>query len=144
MFPRAFIFREQLREEITMLTRIAVLILAGLAGWLPSHAQHETDDRPPNVLFIVADDMNNALGAYGHPIVQSPNIDRLAKRGVRRFDLAYNQMPLSSPSRTSIMTGLRPDQTHVYDLHTTGWLSSSYAWFASACLTASMHGSRRA
>lgn len=74
-------------------------------------------DKRPNVLFIASDDLNNHMGAYGHRLVKTPNLDKLVRRGVR-FDNAYCQYPLCSPSRVSMLTGLRPDRTQVFDLKT--------------------------
>jgi len=71
----------------------------------------------PNVLFIAVDDLRPELGCYGNPVVKSPHLDRLAARGLV-FTRAYCQQAVCSPSRTAILTGLRPDTTRVWDLET--------------------------
>ncbi|MEE2908082.1 MAG: sulfatase-like hydrolase/transferase, partial [Planctomycetota bacterium] len=69
----------------------------------------------PNVLFVVVDDLRPELGCYGDETAVTPNLDTLAARGLR-FERAYCQQAVCSPSRTSVLTGLRPDSTQVYDL----------------------------
>lgn len=84
---------------------------------LPLSAQEQQGQKKMNILFIASDDLNNDLASYGHSLVKSPNLDRLAQRGVR-FERAYCQIPWCSPSRVSLLTGLRPDSTQVFDLKT--------------------------
>jgi iduronate 2-sulfatase len=71
----------------------------------------------PNVLFIAVDDLRLELGCYGVKEIKSPNFDRLAASGVA-FTRAYCQQAVCNPSRVSLMTGLRPDSTKVWDLVT--------------------------
>jgi uncharacterized sulfatase len=90
-----------------------LLLLALLALTIPLRASDSPAPRL-NVLHIVADDLNVDLSCYGHEIVRSPNIDRLAERGVR-FDRAYCNYPVCNPSRTSFLSGKRPDTTGIVD-----------------------------
>ena len=70
-----------------------------------------------NVLFIMVDDLRPLLGCYDHPEMHTPNIDRLANRGTV-FNRAYCQFPVCNPSRSSILTGLRPETNGVQDNNT--------------------------
>jgi iduronate 2-sulfatase len=70
---------------------------------------------PPTLLFVMVDDLRAQLGgAYGQTTL-TPNLDRLAARGVS-FTRAYVQVSLCSPSRTSILTGMRPDATRLWTI----------------------------
>jgi len=71
----------------------------------------------PNVLLICVDDLKPLLGCYGDAVVKSPNMDRLAARGVR-FERAYCNQAVCSPSRNALLVGLRPQSLGIYDLAT--------------------------
>ena len=79
-------------------------------------AKAEPAAKKPNVLMIVIDDQNDWIGAFGgHPLVKTPNLDSLAARGAALLN-AHVPAPLCNPSRTAIMTGLRPPTTGIYGL----------------------------
>ncbi len=90
----------------------ALIILSSMLTGGVGVAAGATSSRPKNVLFLIADDLNNLLGCYGDPLAKTPNIDRLAARGVR-FDRAYCSYPLCGPSRNSMLTGLYPNSTGI-------------------------------
>src|SRR5688572_8926746 len=95
-------FTPHVRMKIHLLLRAAMLTTApGLIG------SGFAAEAKPNVLFIMADDYRPELGSYGSP-GRTPNLDRLARRSVQ-FERAYCQQAVCNPSRSSMLTGLRPD-----------------------------------
>jgi arylsulfatase A-like enzyme len=94
---------------------IAVYLYGVIATAVPASALFAAT--PPNIVLIIADDMNwNDCGAYGHPSIRTPNIDRLAAGGMR-FQHAYLTANSCSPSRPSIITGRYPHNTGAEQLH---------------------------
>ena len=89
----------------------AVLALAACQ----SNAQTEEQKKPPNILFIAVDDLKPAMRCYGDELAITPNMDRLANRGLL-FENAYCQVAVCNPSRASLMTGQRPDNLGVWTL----------------------------
>ncbi len=102
---------------------LGLLILASPAVL---SAQATGAKRPPNVLFIAIDDQNDWVGPLrGHPLVKTPNLDRLAARGTTLLN-AHCQAPLCNPSRTSLMFSLRPTTTGIYGL--APWIRTLDDW----------------
>lgn len=107
------------RRLAPMFQRLSILLF-GCGAIVPTQLSLAADadqHLPPNVLFIAVDDLRPELGCYGTPIIQSPYIDALARAGTV-FHRAYCQQAICGPSRTSVLTGCRPDTTRVYDCET--------------------------
>lgn len=89
-----------------------ILVLAGCAG-----SATRPEGAPRNVVIFIADDLGYGdLSVYGHPVLRTPNLDRMAAEGVR-FDAAFLTISSCSPSRASILTGRYPHSTGAPDLH---------------------------
>jgi iduronate 2-sulfatase len=105
-------------EKTNATLAIGLIFIAASFVVAPDATSAPADSKTsPNILFVVVDDLNVALGCYGDSKALTPNIDRLAKRGAR-FECAHVQYPLCGPSRVSFLTGRRPEATGVYVLNT--------------------------
>ena len=93
--------------------RYLLLVVAGLCLSLAAPVHAKSDK--PNILLILVDDLKPSFGAYGVDFVHSPNLDRLAARGVR-FDFAYCNQAVCAPSRNNLLTGSQSTSLGVYGL----------------------------
>lgn len=95
----------------------AALMLSQMPVMRASDTNSTATPQRPNILFIACDDMRPELGCYGKDYIHSPNIDSIASNGIV-FNHAYCQQAVCSPSRSSLLTGTRPDTDKVWDLVT--------------------------
>src|SRR6056297_3197635 len=91
----------------------ACTLLGACSGGTNKDANNSSNE-PPNVLFIVVDDLNTTLGCYDHPVVKTPHVDQLAAEGIL-FEHAYSNYAVCNPSRSSFLTGLYPETTTILD-----------------------------
>ena len=101
-----------MRQPFPSIASCVALLLFGAGVVVTTPAAEPS--RKPNVLFVAVDDLNTRVGCYGDPVAKTPNLDRLAKLGVR-FDRAYCQLPLCNPTRVSLLLGRYPTTTETID-----------------------------
>ncbi|MFT6058673.1 MAG: putative sulfatase [Lentimonas sp.] len=96
-----------------MINSPEILILLGVASlFIGGHTVNAQDSEKTNVIMVVIDDLRTELGCYGVDAMHSPSIDRFAKKGML-FNHAYAQYPVCNPSRSSFLSGLRPDEVGI-------------------------------
>ena len=95
-----------------------LLIVAGLAATSHTSLAQSSEEARPNIIVFLADDLGwRDVGVYGNRFIRTPNIDRLARAGLR-VEQAFGTSPQCSPSRISMLTGKYPHTTRTEDLHT--------------------------
>ena len=107
-------WEHEMNRPRLLIKLLLIVLLSAMGCFVTPRVEGVDVGRRPNVLFIAVDDLNDWVGHLkGHPNVKTPNIDRLAKRGIS-FTRAYCSAPLCNPSRISLLTGIAPFKSGVY------------------------------
>ena len=106
---------DKTRHALNLPMIILALLLFSTSSVISGNVKKQSGK--PNILFIAVDDLKPTSGAYGDRLAKTPGMDRLAKEGIV-FQYAYCQQAICAASRASIMTGMRPDKTRIWDLVT--------------------------
>jgi N-sulfoglucosamine sulfohydrolase len=107
--------------------RLIPLLAVLFAAIMPSFGTAQDAKKPKNVVIVIADDLGMQVGCYGDKVIQTPNIDALARRGVR-FAHAFATVSSCSPSRASIFTGLYTHQSGQYGLQHPPHSQQAHPW----------------
>ena len=100
-----------MNRNILLISILAICIVTGVPA---QNAGGQSNDQPPNILFIAIDDLNDCIGPLANhlPRAMTPNLDRLADMGVT-FTNAHCAGPVCHPSRVSVMTGVHPSRSGI-------------------------------
>lgn len=104
------------KKLLSEILSVPLLVSAGLVVAGAALGQNKKEDKQPNIVVFIADDAGMDFGCYGNKEIKTPNIDKIAGEGIR-FQKAFLTSPQSSPSRTSMMTGMFAHTIGTEDLH---------------------------
>lgn len=99
---------------------VAIIVMGVLTTGFVMAAETARQERTPNIIFLMSDDLGfGDVGFNGHEVLRTPNLDTLAKEGIR-FNRFYSSAPLCSPARASVLTGRYPWRCGILAAHTGG------------------------
>jgi arylsulfatase A len=112
---KLFVDEPSKTEKVKIKFSLFILLIIAALPFCSFGTNNSQKPLKPNIILIMCDDLGRGdLGCYGHPIIQTPNLDKMAAAGIQFTD-CYSSSPVCSPSRAGLLTGRNPNRTGVYD-----------------------------